>query len=56
MNKYSNREEFIREYEELKGKIKEKKIKIKIFEDLEIERIVKEIDFKGYNKRHNTDT
>lgn len=53
LNKYNNREEFIKEYEALSKKLKEKQKALKIFEDKELTRIIKEFDYKNYEKRYS---
>lgn len=53
LNKYDTREQFIQEYETMSKKLVEKQKQLKAFEDKEIIRVIKEFDFKNYEKRFN---
>ena len=55
LNKFESREEFIKEYAKAQAKIEEKLKEIKLLEETEIPRIVKEFDYKNYEKKYNAD-
>lgn len=51
LNKYDSREQFIQEYEALSRKLREKEKQLKLMEDKELIRVIKEYDYKNYEKR-----
>ncbi len=55
LNKYENKEEFFLLYEQLKNKIREKQRELKLIDEQELSRIVKEFDYKNYAQRYKTD-
>ena len=56
INKYNNREEFIKEYQDLQSKIEERKKVLKTICDAECQRIIKEFDFRQYGQKYKTDS
>lgn len=55
VNKFENREEFVREITQLQGKCDGKLKEIAVEETKETARIIKEFDFRNYDKRFNVD-
>ncbi|EAR84118.2 hypothetical protein TTHERM_00723030 (macronuclear) [Tetrahymena thermophila SB210] len=51
LNKYDSREQFIQEYELLSKRLREKEKQLKQLEDKELIRVIKEYDYKNYEKR-----
>ena len=56
INGYSSREEFIKEYEQLRRKFSDKTKELRLLQEEEVRRLIREFDFRSYESRYSIDS